>query len=514
MKKRVLLLMFAAFALSFLSRIAYATTYSIPAGIGTLTYNVTVYNATCQYILGAHVYNFTYNQSTYSSFSFSYSGGGTANLLGSASSIYDPEPPPVGNKNCPKSSDPQVTLTAPQVSILFTPSATTGGSAIVGTVGWANPKYKIIGVEYAPPGSKSSVTYGANTVVGTSTGVMSTFSSQDQQSVTTSAGFSIFGFGSTETSTYSNDYTQEKDTSSSVAVTQTTSSSTGLSGYADPINGINHDYDYIFVWLNPIANFVIYPQANGNLVTWTGYGYDLNDTRDYPDMDLVGVQLGCLNGDFYAQYTSGTNTNWLTCETVFNTNFNRSCALNNTDGSGPGLTPSLATSVPPYNFCQHPGKDLYYICLADPYSNPSYKLAFPSGSTTTTDGRFTACNGTGCTTTIDYEPNLNTNYSQGYSTTTTTGQMDKYTYKQSFSLESKFSATEGSGKTFSATFTQNLGTTNTYTWTDQFNQTTNNSKSQTASFAIVGPAEGYVGPTQFVVYQDNLYGTFMFSPGN
>jgi hypothetical protein len=349
--------------------------------------------------------------------------------------------------------------------------------------------------------------------------VQKSFSTADQQSIMLSASIDIFGFTvNKETSTYSNTWTEEQDTSSSVAISQTTTSSATLKGYSDPKNGVNHDYDYINVWVNPLATFVIYPLQQGNLVQWTGYGYDLNDTKAAPDMDVIGVQLGCLNGDFYKKYSSGANKNWLTCVDLFNNNFNRSWAQKNTDGSSPALTPTLAKSVAPYDFCTQKGTDLYNICQADPFSNPTYakgEIPPAAGLFTTKDGRFTACQNQGCSTTIDYQPGkCPLTYSQAYSTTLTQGQGYKNTYSESFSLASQFSEKGGSGKIFALTLSATLSTKNTLTWVEQFNQTTNNSQGQMASFSICGPAEGYQGPQQFVVYQDNLYGTFMFYPGN
>jgi hypothetical protein len=401
---------------------------------------------------------------------------------------------------------------------LYYISGTNGSEAITGISGWINPKYKIIGVMYAPPGSKSTVTYGDNNVVGSSTQFSSSFSGGFTESVSISGGGGVFGFSTKETATSSNSFTQEEDTSKSIAVSQTTSSSTVLSGYSDPVHGLSHDYDYIFVWLNPLQLFSLYVDSSGTdtSVVWSGYGYDLNDTPAYPDMDVIGIQLGCLNGDFYQQYASGTNTNWITCEDVFDNNFSRSWALENTDGSGPALTPTLANSSAPYNFCTQQGTDLYNLCQADPFgANPNYTVTFAPGSTTTTDGRFTACSNSECNATIQYEPDVNKNYSQGYSTTTTSSQTAKYTYSNSFSIEIQFGWSGGNcSKGFCGNFGTDTKDTLTYTWIDQFNQSTNNSSGQTASFSIVGPVEGYNGTDQFVVYQDNLYGTFMFYPGD
>jgi hypothetical protein len=347
--------------------------------------------------------------------------------------------------------------------------------------------------------------------VGNTTSVSSSFSTGVTESASLSAGGSILGFTDKITETQSTSYTQEQDSSSSIAVSQTTSSSNSLAGFSDPVNGLNHDYDYINVWLNPIFLFAVFPAQPKTVVQWTGYGYDLNDTPAYPDRDVIGVQLGCLNGDFYQLYESNPTANpqWLTCEDVLNNNFSRSWALKNTDGSGPALTPTLANSSPPYNFCQQTGTDLYNICQVDPFANSTYgqeEFPPPSGSNTTADGRFTACSNSGCSTTIDYEPSkCPISYSQGYSTTATASQGDKDTYSQSLSIESQLGG-------FLGLFLATQTTTNTFTSTAQFSQSTNTTSGQTASFSICGPAEGYTGPLSFTTYQDNLYGTFMFYP--
>jgi hypothetical protein len=400
-----------------LSTASATETYNktIPAGSGTLSYTATI--STVQF---CGIY-WAYFNATYNNFSYTASGT-TYPLSGSAYAVikYEGSTLPQGCAGAP--SDTPVTLINSVARIIFTPAPQEQGYGYIcgsgcadGTVvvepiesGWVNPKYKVVDVMYSPPGSKSSVTYSDNTVVGASTMFSSSFSTQDGESISITSGFSIFGFSDKVTTTYSDSYTQEQDTSSSVAVSQTTTNSTGLAGYSDPTNGVNHDYDYIFVWLNPLLQFQFYTDQTGkNQVIWSGYGYDLSDAKAYPDMDVVGIQLGCLNGDFYTEYENGSNTlNWPTCEDVFENNFNRSWALTNTDGSAPALTPTLAGSAPPYNFCADKGTDLYYICQSDPFANASYgstEFPPPSGSNTTKDGRFTACSNSHCSTTIDYE---------------------------------------------------------------------------------------------------------------
>lgn len=357
------------------------------------------------------------------------------------------------------------------------------GAGIVS--GFINPKYVVVGVEYAPPGSQSSATYSSNTVVGSSISVANSFATSVSQSISLSSGTGsptgIFGFQSSQTATQTNSYTQENDTSSSVAVSQTTSRSTSIAGNTAPA-GVNHDFDIIFVWLNPIIKLSVGPSASQ--VQWNGYGYDLNDTAASPDMEVIGLQVGWLNGHISIP----------TCAPgggCVSDRLARAWAQNNVDGSGPGLT----------------NTDLANILAADPFSNPNYALTFPSGSNTTTDGRFTACSNSSCSTTIDFETGQTNGYSQGYSTTTTQSQGSKFTYQQTYSIERQWQ-----GTVFAQHLTLDLKNSTQLTWTSQFTQSTNNSHGQTASFSIVGPPAGYTGPAEFVVYQDNLYGTFMFHP--
>ncbi len=240
----------------------------------------------------------------------------------------------------------------------------TGGQGTTSLAGYVNPKFRIVGVMYAPPGSKSTVTYADNNVVGASTSFSTSFSNGTSNSISVAAGGGIFGFTNKVTTTSSSSYTQEEDSSTSVAISQTTTSSTGLSGFSDPINGINHDYDNIFVWLNPLLTFILPSNSTGSSVVWTGYGYDLNDTPDYPDMDVVAIELGCLNGDFYQLYESNPTANpqWLTCEDVFNNNFSRTWALKNTDGSGPGPDADAGEFVSALQFLSAEG-DRFVLCV-------------------------------------------------------------------------------------------------------------------------------------------------------
>jgi hypothetical protein len=356
--------------------------------------------------------------------------------------------------------------------------------------GWVNPKYMILGVLYAPPGNRSSVSYNNNTVVGSTTSVSDSFQNAANVTLTMSSDINIFGFGVSETSTASYGYTQQSENSSSVAINQTNSKITGLAGFSDPNYGVNHDYDQIVVWLNPILKF----RAGTNRIHWTGFAWDLNDPA-HPDMDVIHVPVGCLNGHFSAPHAMAP-----TCQAIISGPLARTWAQTNVDGSGPGLT-GTAPCIP------GSGTDLCNLLAADPFSDPTYALTpAPPDYLTSADGRFTACHNSLCQQTIAYQPYITNSYSEGYSTTATQGQSAIRTYSVGWSLDRglKFSV-------FDYNFTGNLKYSQTLTWRHQFSKSTNNSNAQVSQFSIIGPDPGYAGPMQFVVYQDNLYGTFVFN---
>jgi hypothetical protein len=360
-----------------------------------------------------------------------------------------------------------------------------GGVTLVGNPGYVNPKYVVVGVEYSPPGSSSNVSYTKDTVAGNTTMTGGSFTNKVSASVSLSSTAGIPGFlDGKETTTISGSYAQMSGYSNTVAVSQTVSNTTGLNGYTDPVNGVNHNYDYIFVWLNPISMYNDYTDTGGTVhVVWTGYGYDLTDQRVYNDMDVIGIPLGCITGYLQAQSSS-----WVTTCNDIASVYARTWAMNNVDGSGPGLTST----------------DLTNILHADPFYT-TYTPTLAAGSYTTTDGRFTECDTSGCTQVIDFEPNLSDKYMQGYTTTTT--NTNNYSHTETFAIEQQFSSSA-----FWDTFSLSLQITDEMTWVYSSSYSVNNSQGQMAAFTIVGPNPGYGGPLQFVAFQDNYFGTFMFYP--
>jgi hypothetical protein len=371
----------------------------------------------------------------------------------------------------------------------------TGG----GVQGFVNPKYVIVGVTYAPPGPNSNVTYTGSTLVGNTTTVKNSFQSGVNFTISVSgsiAAWSVVGGAATKiTGTSSTDYSQTSGTSSTVTISKTTTVADKTNGTGNASSPVNHDYDTIWLWLNPLMILTADPQ-NTSKIRWNGYGYDKNDVNG---MDVFGVQVGWLNGHFgnNPSINSVLARNWVTATEP---------GMTWPAGEGPGLTTA----------------DIGNILQADPFTAGTYVLPSPLPSTTS-DGRFTQIpyppnpvnyaqagpgNGGGTTTTYNV---VNTN-------TSTVGSSLSHSFKQAVGIQSEFK-----GGSLFGTLTVDLKTTWTFEWTHSWENTLTTTKTLTNALSVTGPGcpqtsppcvPVYTGAGEFIVFQDNLYGTFMFYPGN
>jgi hypothetical protein len=129
--------------------------------------------------------------------------------------------------------------------------------------------------------------------------------------------------------------------SSAVTVQKQTSYETVLPGPVCDYCGVDHDYDIILVWLNPVQLFTL---TNGGVVRPDGYGFS---SLDQPGMDVYPVYVGELNGSLQMRQSTITA-------------FARSWAssgINYASGSVPALT----------------AQDKVNIVLMDPFWNCTYK---------------------------------------------------------------------------------------------------------------------------------------------
>lgn len=334
-------------------------------------------------------------------------------------------------------------------------------------LGYLDLKYQIVGVDYAPPGSKSIVSYQNNTVRGTAATNSHSYKTDTKITDTADIGISLFGLEKGGlTTTVSLDYQQTSSNGSSVTVTNTTMLTNTVPGPSSSTVGVDHDYDVIWVWLNPVAAEYV----GINTVSFAGYAYNGED--DYAGPEIVPIQVAQLKNPSLmpAGLVDRLERRW--------------------DLSGPGGLTS---------------NDYLAILEADPFATDS-----SYNPLTDTNHRFQAA----VDQSIPYEPpapgGQPVTVTGSFMTTTATSTSQSATYQYGVGFTLAFSAQAD----WIAEFASKLQFSSTYTTTDMWSSTLNSQVGKTASYSITGPqySDHYTGPVSFQVYRDNVYGSFMFYP--
>ena len=131
---------------------------------------------------------------------------------------------------------------------------------------------------------------------------------------------------------------------------------------------------------------------------------------------------------------------------------------------------------------------------------------FSTGSANIDPARFTLAGGQ----TFSYEPPFaggnprSETFPLTYTATSSQGVGSSTTHAVGFTLSAN-------GSFLSGFFKPSVTTSETLMWIDKSKLTTNAGTSQSASMTLVGPSAGYQGSTGLQLYQDNVYGTFMFA---
>jgi hypothetical protein len=381
--------------------------------------------------------------------------------------------------------------------------ATGTSGSVTAEAGYVNPKFVVVGVTYAPPGPSANtfVNYTKSTFVGSTQSLSQSFMGSTTQTVSLTRGFSIPLVASGKFST-TNATTASQSTKATSTVTSSVQVSSGEQtfGTGNYFAPVNNDYDQIWVWLNPVAMFTI--NAGTPLPVWNGYGADSTDQNG---LDIVPIALGYLNGHFGA------------IPPDIQTSINRTWAANQTWPAGQG--PALNSA------------DLAQIAANDPFSVSTYgtnEIGSAPPSPSTPDNRFTltACNGSNSFSYLQAAPSTTPNIftcSLTYTNLSTLAQEISRSYSQTFSVDASFS-----GLGFFSDFSAELKTSNTLTWTTDAQKSLTTSTTSTGNLSVQGPPCNNVmpgvgpcvpvydangnEPTQFMVYQDNMFGTFMFAP--
>ncbi|MGD0801476.1 MAG: hypothetical protein ABR906_09185 [Terracidiphilus sp.] len=467
-----------------------------------------------------------------SNFTFIYNGV-TQYLPGSATYTQSPYTSTSTANGCPlmNQSPANLMLNVVEGAVVCSIDFRNGGNIPAPTMaptwscsypGIIEPKYQIVGVTYAPPGTSSYVNYSNTQSVGNTSTISQTFSDDLGFSISTTNGVQIpAAVGTTAgvklTYTLSTDYTQGWNNSNTGTITKSTSIAyqTGGTPTESPVN---HDYDVIWIWLNPEVLLTYVQNSNGAAnVVWNGYGFDPSDPASgqppasgpyYGNPDVEQVIVGCLNGDFQCPSTltwqngvqapgsyvvsgslargwqsSANGYAWPAGESA-GLSFNEVCEILNTD--------PLATTPK-----QCPVQNNYTGFAGYPYN--------------TADGRYS------------WEPEINPlNYPVGGGTTIDTLQQvvtnssssgGSYSVKVGFTASQQFGGSIFFGLGSSNT---TLTESNTFIWTHTWLNTLTTITTLSDALHVSGPpiTPAYSGPVEFDVYQDNLFGTFVFVPAN
>jgi hypothetical protein len=347
----------------------------------------------------------------------------------------------------------------------------------VGDSGWVRPKYQVAGLTYAPPGSRSSVTYKSGFMNGTNTTQSRTFTNgvTYTESISISGGVkyvqAVFS-GNGQIST-SGGWSQAKESNSSTSLTEQTANGLIVPGPASSAAGVNHDYDTVYVWLNPEIFMMVF---NTSVVSG-GYGYDARDP--VIGMDVVPLTVGQLKGiqPIPPNLWARLNRTWDTDLGGLTTADFQDIVRADPFATNPGFNPNTDTS------------HRFEMPLS---GNPPLPANLLVNYTPAPPGA---------------QPNGQT-YSTSYSATTAAGQMASETYERSYSVDHTGSVT------WYATLTVKTAQTNKWSTTEKWSSTVTNGASQSADFTIFPPfaTDNYTGPTAIQVWKDNVYGTFMFYP--
>lgn len=183
---------------------------------------------------------------------------------------------------------------------------------------------------------------------------------------------------------------------------------------------------------------------------------------DDPNMDIVQLPVGWLNGDY-------------------------------------PIDPSVQSLLASHGIT---AADYPTIMAADPYSSCASNISCVKNQVGLNSTRFDLVTSAG---NIPFEPLGNsTQYTATYTQTTSQGRSATNSHSVTYSLS-------GTGN-FKGIWNQTISSQTKLTWTDKWSQSADSSVGKSAIATINEPTGNYSGPIQFNVYKDNVYGTFMLFP--
>ncbi len=242
--------------------------------------------------------------------------------------------------------------------------------------------------------------------------------------------------------------------------------------------------------------------VSGNGVVWNGYGYDANDK--VAPIHIDDVKVGCLNGDL-----SRTSS---ICSPFFD-DAARTWAANENwpSGEGPGLTATDLANIlaaDPWGHCTPTSRIGSIACptyasgfsLLPPefYLSDQYNVSYQQGGAQT-----------------GYRVSSTQSNTQGVSSTTKYAQT--YGYDDAFkgtSFLSGFGASVGSSQTLTTAHEVDNQTTQSGRFVGSANITPQDCSSYPCNPPYPPVQQNYGQATDFDIFVDQFYGTFVFVPSN
>ena len=323
-----------------------------------------------------------------------------------------------------------------------------GGALPPPQLGHVPASYVVLSVLYAPPGSaasgaqKSTADYGSSSTTGVSTSASASFKSDVGVSASVTLGNPLVASGSV---TASYNASQQTGDSSEIDLSKSTSNDIKVTGPAT--DGIDHNLDTIYLWLNPMIDFSV--TNSGKSTAW---GLSNNG----PNMTTQYVYVGWLKNP--ATMPAGVQAQ------LANAN----------------IAPS----------------DYATILARDP---------FATGNASIDPTRFLITH-----TTFPYEPQYgpgDASPAQTYIASNDLTQKASISATDSYNVGLSVQLGFNIPLIVKASVTESAS----WTWTNSSTQGSSQESKQSSAVTVTGPSAAYAGPTNIDVYYDTIYSSFFFA---
>jgi hypothetical protein len=319
--------------------------------------------------------------------------------------------------------------------------------------GSIRPLYKVLALVYAPPGTNggkasSYVEYGTTSTAGATTTISHSYKDEVDITVSASLNLKVINLGAGGEF----DASTTNTTTDSVDIKKTSTSTIRITGPAT--DGINHDHDLFYLWLNPRLDMTLDPENN---IQWA-------PNVDGPRMIVVLVYVAWLKDPALMQQQAPDLARQLQSAGLTNDDYKSILALNPFASITNLIHPSIDT-----NRYLPTTQSFPYIPPLDQNDPPATMTESISDTVTQTH-----------THSVQTEYKVKANVSAGFG---------------------------GKDSPISAS----LKVDGSITWTDTATTASTSTTTQSATVSIGGPAYGYKGASDVLVYWDSIYNSFAFS---